>query len=138
MDARPSNPTGPSRKQRQGWWRWASIGCGVVVLVLVVALIGGLFSSRRMMVWGVGRLGDRVMAALPQDTPAAVREELRRRLNCVVWVARERRASEQRLGEFAKACIDALADKSVSADEEEQIATAADRVCREGGGGPPP
>jgi hypothetical protein len=138
MDSRPLDPTGPSQKQPPGWWRWASIGCGVVVLVLVVALIGGVFSSRRMLVWGVARLGDRVMAALPEGTPAAVSGELRRRLDCVVRVARERQVSEQRLGEFARACVDALADKSISADEEERIAVLADGICREGGGGPPP
>jgi hypothetical protein len=124
---------GVSRKRLPGWWRWASIGCGVVLLVLVAALIGGVFSSRRMMVWGVTRLADRVMAALPEGTPAAVSSELRQRLDCVVRVARERQVSEQRLGEFAKACVDALADKSISADEEERIAVLADGICREGG-----
>jgi predicted polyphosphate/ATP-dependent NAD kinase len=108
-----------------------------VVLGLVAALAGGAFSTHRMLAWGVARLADRVVASLPQGTPDVVREDLRRRLDCVVRAARERRVSERRLGEFVRACTDALADKQVTADEEERIATIADAICREAGGAPP-
>jgi hypothetical protein len=122
------------RKQPPGWWRWASIGCGAVILLLVVALAAGVFSSQRMLVWGLARLGDRVVASLPEGIPRVAREELRRRLDCVVRAARERRVGEQRLGEFAHECVDALADKSISVDEEERIAALAGSLCREAGG----
>jgi hypothetical protein len=122
------------RKQPPGWWRWASIGCGAVILLLVVALGVGLFSSKRMLVWGLTRLADRVVASLPAGFPQVAREGLRRRLDCVVRAARERRVREQRLGEFARECVDALADNSISAEEEERIAALADSICREAGG----
>jgi hypothetical protein len=111
-----------------------SIGCAALVLALVLALVGGGLSSRRMMVWGVGRLADRVIATLPQGTGPTIRNEMRRQFDCVVQAARERRVSEQRLGEFARACVDALADKSISADEEARLGTLAIGICREAAG----
>ncbi len=126
-----------SAKQPPGWWRWAGIGCGIVVFALVVALAGGAFSTRRMLVWGVARLADRVVASLPAGTPDIVRESLRRRLDCVVRAAREHRVSEQRLGEFARACTEALADRSVGSEEAQRIATIADGICRESAGEAP-
>ncbi len=106
----------------------------MLVLGLVAALAGGAFSTRRVLVWGVSRLADRVVASLPQGTPDVVRQELRRRLDCVVRAAREHRVSEERLGEFARACTDALADRSVSAEEEQRIAALAGAICSDAGG----
>jgi hypothetical protein len=125
---------GTPRKQPLGWWRWASIGCGAVILLLVVALAAGVFSSQRMLVWGVARLADRVVASLPEGIPQVVREGLRWRLDCVVRAARERRVSEQRLGEFARECVDALADKSISAEELARIELLALGFCGAAGG----
>jgi autotransporter translocation and assembly factor TamB len=134
MEISPLDLGGKTREQPPRWWRWVSIGCAVVVLALVLALVGGVLSSRRMMVWGVGRLADRVIATLPQGTPPTIRNEMRRQFDCVVQAARERRVSEQRLGEFARACVDALADKSISADEEARLGTLAIGICREAAG----
>jgi hypothetical protein len=138
VQATAGDPEAKSAKQPAAWRRWAGLGCGVLILALVAALAGGAFSTHRMVAWGVARLADRVVASLPQGTPDVVRDDLRHRLDCVVRAARERRVSEHRLGEFARACTDALADKMVSADEEERIATIADAICREAAGAPPP
>jgi hypothetical protein len=134
MEATPLDLSGGPRKQPSGRWRWVSIGCGAVILLLFAALAAGVFSSRRMMVWGVTRLADRVIATLPEGTPRTIRDEMRRNFDCVVRAARERRVSEQRLGEFARTCVDALADKSISADEEVRIGTLAAGICRDAGG----
>ncbi len=123
----------PAAKRPPGWWRWAALGCGVIVVVLLVALAWGAVSTRRMLVWGVSRLSDRVVASLPEGTPAVVRESLRRRLECAVRAARDGRVSERRLGELARACTEALADRTVAADEEQRIAGIADGICREAG-----
>jgi hypothetical protein len=134
MEPKPGDLVAATRKQPPGWWRWATIGCGAVILLLVVALAAGVFSSQRMLIWGLARLADRVVASLPEGIPQVAREGLRRRLDCVVRAARERRVREQRLGEFARECVDALADKSITADEEERIAALAGSICREAGG----
>jgi hypothetical protein len=107
-------------------------------VVLVVALAAGALSTRRMVVWGVARVADRVVASLPPGTPDVVRNELRRRLDCVVRAAREQRVNGQRLGELARACTDALADRAVSAEEEQRIASIAEAICREAGPGGAP
>jgi hypothetical protein len=134
MEPKPGDLVAATRRQPPGWWRWATIGCGGVILLLVVALAAGVFSSQRMLIWGLARLADRVVASLPEGIPQVAREGLRRRLDCVVRAARERRVREQRLGEFARECVDALADKSITADEEERIAALADTICRDAGG----
>jgi len=135
VEGNPLDLAGAPRKQPPNWWRWVSIGCAALVLALVLALVGGVLSSRRMMVWGVGRLATRVIATLPQGTAPTIRNEMRRQFDCVVQAAREQRVSEQRLGEFARACVDALADKSISADEEARLGTLAIGICREAAGG---
>jgi len=138
MLGRSGEPEGASAKQPPGWWRWAGWGCGVAVVVLVVALAAGALSTRRLVVWGVARLADRVVASLPQGTPDVVRNELRRRLDCVMRATREQRVSGQRLGDLARACTDALADRAVSAEEEQRIATIAEGICREAASGEAP
>jgi hypothetical protein len=138
VERNPLDIAGTPRKQPPNWWRWLSIGCGAVILLLFVALAAGVFSSRRMLVWGVARLADRVIAALPEGTPATIRDGMRRDFDCIVRAARAGRVNEQRLGEFARACVDALADKSISADEEVWIGTLAAALCRDAGRGAGP
>ena len=84
------DPERAPARQPAGWWRWAGLGCGVLVLGLVAALAAGAFSTRRMVAWGVARLADRVVASLPAGTPDAVRADLRRRLDGVGRAARDR------------------------------------------------
>jgi hypothetical protein len=126
-------PAGGTPKSALRWLRWASIGCGVIVLVLVLALGWGAFSSRRMMVWGLTRLANRVLASLPPATPTAVREELHRKFACVLSGAQRGVLDERRLGGFARACSDALADRRVEPDEMERLDALATRLCRDAG-----
>ena len=121
-------------KQPQGWPRWAGIGGGVVVAVLVLLLLAGMFSARRMLAWGLRKVTARAVAAIPSDVPAARRDELRRRLDCVVRLAESGRMDQRRLGELARACSDAARDGRVTSEEMERIEVLAGGLCALSGG----
>ena len=121
-------------KQPPGWLRWAGIGGGVVVALLFLALLAGVFSARHVLAWGLQRVTTRVVAALPADLAPARREELRRRLDCVVREARTGRLDERRLGELARACTDAVRAGQVSPEALDRIEVLSGGLCAEGGG----
>ncbi|HVN75072.1 MAG TPA: hypothetical protein VMT19_02060 [Thermoanaerobaculaceae bacterium] len=129
-------PEGLARERREppGWLRWAALGGGVVVAALVVVLVAGVFSARRMLSWGLRRVTAGTLAALPADVPAARREELRRRLECVVRLAESGGVDERRLGELARACRDAARDHRVTPDELGRIEVLAGGLCALAGG----
>ncbi len=124
--------TGPRRPPVRR--RWAAIAGGVALAVLLLALVAGVLSARRVLSWGLRRITARVMTALPADLPAARREELRRRLDCVVAEAEAGRADERRLGELARACSEAAAAGRVSPQALDRIEMLAGALCASSGG----
>ncbi|MGD1149045.1 MAG: hypothetical protein ABR961_13970 [Thermoanaerobaculaceae bacterium] len=129
----PQAPPGGS-KQPPGWLRWAGIGGGIVVAALVLVLIAGMFSANRMLTWGLRRVTSSAVAAVPSDVPAARREELRRRLDCVVRLAEWGGVDERRLGELARACSRVARDRRMSPEELARIELLAGGLCVLGGG----
>lgn len=117
-----------------GWWRWAWIGGGFAVVVLFLVLFIGMLSAQRMLSWGMHRICNGVIAALPPELPAPERERIRTELDCVARAAEEGRADEKRLGEFARACTSALEDRRVTSLELARIEGLAVAVCLEAGG----
>jgi len=129
-------PEGFARERREppGWLRWAGIGGGVAAATLILVLLAGMLSARRMLVWGLRRVTAAAVTAVPPDVPAARREELRRRLDCVVRLAESGRVDERRLGELARACSDAAHDGRVTPDELERLEVLAGGLCALAGG----
>jgi hypothetical protein len=128
---------GSSEKRAPGWWRWAWIGGGFAVVVLFLVLFIGMLSAKRMLSWGMNRISNAVMAALPAELPAGARERIRTELDCVVRAAEEGRADEKALGEFARACTSALEDRRLTSLELVRIEALAVGVCLEAGGAGP-
>jgi len=120
--------------QPPGWLRWAGIGGGAALAVLVLALLAGMVSAPKVMSWGLRKVTAAAMLAVPRDVPAARREELRRRLDCVVRLADSGRVDERRLGELARACADAARRGSMNAEELEKIEVLAGAACALAGG----
>jgi hypothetical protein len=106
----------------------------VVVVALFLALLAGVFSAPRVLSWGLRRITARVVATLPADLPPARREELCRRLDCVVREAEAGRADERRLGELARACSQAVAAGRVSPEALDRIEVLSGGLCAESGG----
>jgi hypothetical protein len=132
MDFPTSFEPQPSDKA-PGWFRWASVGCGLIVLVLIGILVMGLFRADSFVEWGLQRVTNRVMQSLPAGVPDQVRQELRRKLDCALRAASDGRVPPARIGELARACTDALADRQVDMVELERIDALAGKICREGG-----
>ena len=113
-----------------GAWRWLGIGCGIVVLALVVVFVGSVFSAKRLLAWGLARTGQAVMAALPEDTTPIQRRQLREKLDCVAKTAAERRLDETSLGKFGQAAAAALADHRVTTEERQRLLALLDDLCQ--------
>jgi hypothetical protein len=126
---------GAPRKQLPDWWRWVGIGGAVVVVILFAVLFIGMLSARRMLTWGVHRITNAVLAALPPELPGARREQARLQLDCALRAVEGGKADERRLGEFAKACSQALEDRKVEVEELARIESLAAGLC--GGVGSP-
>ena len=105
-----------------------------MVAVLVLVLLAGMFSTRRMLSWGLRRVTGSALAAVPSDVPAARRNELRRRLDCVVRLAERGGVDERRLGELARACADVAKQRSMSPEELGRIEVLAGGLCALAGG----
>jgi len=137
MTGEPGLPGGRTPKPAPGWWRWAWIGGAVAVVALFLVLFIGMLSARRMLSWGMHRICNGVIAALPPELPAADRERVRTELDCVARAAEEGRTDDKRLGEFARVCTSALEDRRLSSLELMRIETLAVAVCLEAGGAGP-
>lgn len=111
------------------WLRPLAWGCAAIVMAFTVALAWSTCSLRRVVAAGLDRLSQRVLGALPADTPRASREALRAKLACAVEAASQRRAGERELGDLARTCRAALADSRVNEEELAAILVAAERVC---------
>jgi hypothetical protein len=134
MNERVGGPPPTAARPVPAWWRWVGIGGGGLVAVLVLVLIAGMFSAKRMLSWGLRRVTDSALAAVPADVPATRRAELRRRLDCVVRLAERGGVDERRLGELARACSEAAKDHRVSPEEMERIEVLAGGLCAVAGG----
>jgi hypothetical protein len=111
------------------WLRPASVGCAVVVFVLLVALLAGVTNSDRLLGWGLDRLAGKVLAALPIDTALPTRGRLQQALACVRRAARDGRLDQQALGRLTRACTEALKDQHITAEELARIEALAIELC---------
>jgi hypothetical protein len=123
----------PSEKA-PAWFRWAAIGCGVVVLGMAVMLVWSALRADRFIDWGLRRLVARTMASLPAEVPQAARDEVQKKLDCALDAAASHRVPPSRIGELARACREALEDKQVSMTELEAIDRLAGAICAQGQG----
>jgi hypothetical protein len=115
--------------------RVLTIAGALLLVVLVAILLGGMLSVRRMLGTGVRRVTTAVLRDLPDGLSRQRREEIRRRLECVVDEAEAGRLDDRKLGEFTRACKHAVADGRVDAGELREIETRAIALCVAAGGG---
>jgi hypothetical protein len=117
-----------------GWLRWVGLGGVVLIVALLALLLGGMFSQRRVVAWGVHRLANRVTSALPADLEAEQRRLLERGLECVVTSLRSGHLKADGVAGLVRSCNRALADGKVGADEARALTTEAAGLCLRSGG----
>jgi len=116
------------------WLRWVGLAGGVILLVLIVLLLGGMFSQRRVVAWGIHRLASRVTSALPVGVDSEQRRLLERGLECVVRSVRSGHLKAEEVASLVRSCNQALADGKVGPDEARALTTEAAGLCLRSGG----
>lgn len=82
----PSQPFQPevSAPAREGCGKAALIGCGGLLLILLVAVVIFLFNVKKVTAWGFGLMEQQVMARLPAETTDEEARRVRRGFAAVI------------------------------------------------------
>ena len=111
----------PDRVPGANLGRWASFGCVVVLLVLVVLLMFGVNLTRRTVWMSFARAQQRVVERLPRDLPSG--ERLRTERNLQRLRARSEATADPLplLGSFLGRVSAALEDDRLTVDEVAEL-----------------
>ena len=123
------------RAEAPGWLRWGALGCGAVALLLLVLLLGGAFSARRLLAVGVTALQRRVVGNLPGELSADERQRIDGLFGCVATAVADGRLDEVAIAPLGRAVNSAFADRVLSVEEAGTLATAAEELCAGGRAG---
>jgi hypothetical protein len=104
-----------------GLSRWATLGCGAGVVVLVALLAVGIGLTKRTASMAFERSQQRLMAAVEQRNQPPERLRTSRNIDRFRAQLRVTRDPYPLMGEFMKRVQEALADGSLDADEVEEF-----------------
>jgi len=111
----------PAWKSGSGPGRWATIGCGLGIVVLIAALFTGSTLMRKTVWAGYAGASQRVMAYVAGDVQPAERMRLKRNLDAFSVYLRNHDDPFPIMGEFQRLAREALEDRSVDLDEVEEF-----------------
>jgi hypothetical protein len=115
------------RQEKPAWktgsapGRWATIGCGLCIVVLIAALFTGSTIMRKTVWAGYGGASQRVMAYVGGDVQPAERMRLKRNLDALSVHLRKQDDPFPVMGEFRRLAREALEDRLVTRDEVEEL-----------------
>jgi hypothetical protein len=108
-------------KSGSGPGRWATIGCGLGVVVLIAALFAGSTLMRKTVWAGFAGAGQRVMANLPGDLSPGERMRLKSNLDRFAAYLKKHDEPFPVMGEFQALVREALEDRLITRDEVEKL-----------------
>ena len=108
-------------KSGKGPGRWATIGCGLGIVALVVALFAGSGLMRKTVWAGFASASRRVVANLPGDLPPGERMRLTGNLDAFAASLKKHDEPFPIMGEFQDLVRRALEDHQVTRDEVEEL-----------------
>jgi len=108
-------------KSGSGPGRWATIGCGLGVVVLIAALFAGSTLMRKTVWAGFAGSGQRVMANLPGDLPPGERMRLKNNLARFTDYLKKHDEPFPVMGEFQALVREVLKDRLITRDEVEKL-----------------
>jgi hypothetical protein len=111
----------PAWKTGSAPGRWATIGCGLGIVVLIAALFTGSTLMRKTVWAGYAGASQRVMAYVAGDVQPAERMRLKRNLDAFSVHLKKQDDPFPIMGEFQRLAREALEDRSVTRDEVEEI-----------------
>ncbi len=101
--------------------RWLTVGCGTLVVVLILVMVGTFFFLRRGASWVVERARQRIEERLPTDLTAAEREHVLKDLERFFQRLGDAPNQDQLMGEFLARAGDALEDGRLTREEVVQL-----------------
>jgi len=114
-------PAKPAWKTGSAPGRWATIGCGLAIVVLIAALFTGSTLMRRTVWAGYAGASQRVMAYVAGDVQPAERMRLKRNLEAFSVHLKKQDDPFPIMGEFQRLAREALEDRLVDRDEVEEF-----------------
>ena len=108
-------------KSGKGPGRWATIGCGLGIVVLIAALFTGSTLMRKTVWAGYAGASQRVMAYVAGDVQPAERMRLKRNLDAFSAHLRKQDDPFPVMGEFQRLAREALDDRLVTRDEVDEL-----------------
>lgn len=105
----------------KGPGRWATIGCGLGIVVLIAALFAGSSLMRKTVWVGFAGAQQRVVANLPGDLPPGERMRLKTNLDRFTAFLKKNDEPFPVMGEFQALVRETLEDQRVSLDEVEEL-----------------
>ncbi len=111
----------PAWKTGSASGRWATIGCGLGIVVLIAALFTGSTIMRKTVWAGYAGASQRVMAYVAGDVQPAERMRLKRNLDAFSVHLKKQDDPFPVMGEFKRLAREALVDRSVTRGEVEEI-----------------
>jgi len=111
----------PAWKTGSAPGRWATIGCGLGIVVLIAALFTGSTLMRKTVWAGYAGASQRVMAYVAGDVQPAERMRLKRNLDAFSAHLRKQDDPFPVMGEFQRLAREALEDRLVTRDEAEEL-----------------
>jgi len=130
----PSPPPDPApellaaaRAEKAAWksgsnlGRWATIGCGLGIVVLIAALFAGSSLMRKTVWTGFAGTSRRVVTNLPGDLPPGERMRLTGNLDAFAAYLKDQDEPFPIMGEFQDLARQVLEDRLISRDEVEEL-----------------
>ena len=111
----------PAWKTGSAPGRWATIGCGLGIVVLIAALFTGSTLMRKTVWAGYAGASQRVMAYVAGDVQPAERMRLKRNLDAFSVHLKKQDDPFPIMGEFQRLAREALEDRSVTRDEVDEF-----------------
>lgn len=108
-------------KSGKGTGRWATIGCGLGIVVLIAALFTGSTLMRKTVWAGFAGASQRVMAYLAGDVQPQERMRLKRNLDAFAAHLKNQDDPFPVMGEFQRLTREALEDQSVDRAEVDEL-----------------
>jgi len=111
----------PAWKTGSAPGRWATIGCGLGIVVLIAALFTGSTLMRKTVWAGYAGASQRVMAYVAGDVQPAERMRLKRNLDAFSVHLKKQDDPFPIMGEFQRLAREALEDRLVTRDEVDEF-----------------
>jgi hypothetical protein len=111
----------PAWKSGGNLGRWATIGCGLGIVVLVAALFAGSSLMRKTVWAGFAGTSRRVVANLPGDLQPGERMRLIGNLDAFAAYLKDQHEPFPIMGEFQDLARKMLEDRLISRDEVEEL-----------------